>query len=148
MTLGASPSVAVISGLKNGRFSADAEQFGVSRRFCGILLVTKQLLASIPMASDRLHAPRERLRKETLHMHQAITSLMEELEAVDWYQQRADDCDDPTLKAILLHNMREEIEHAAMALEWLRRNSKDFDKELKAYLFTTEDIVARENAQN
>ncbi len=97
------------------------------------------------MASDHLHAPRERLRKETIHMHQAITSLMEELEAVDWYQQRADDCDDAALKAVLLHNMREEIEHAAMTLEWIRRNSKDFDKELKEYLFSEGEIVAKEH---
>ncbi|MGE3476878.1 MAG: ferritin [Rhodospirillaceae bacterium] len=97
------------------------------------------------MASDHLHAPRERLRKETIHMHQAITSLMEELEAVDWYQQRADDCDDAALKAVLLHNMREEIEHAAMTLEWIRRNSKDFDKELKEYLFSEGDIAAKEH---
>ncbi|MEZ5744702.1 MAG: hypothetical protein R3D89_13530 [Sphingomonadaceae bacterium] len=93
------------------------------------------------MASDTLHAPRERLSAKTLAMHQAITSLMEELEAVDWYRQRADDCDDPALKAILLHNMREEIEHAAMALEWLRRNDDTFDKELKEYLFTEGDIA-------
>jgi hypothetical protein len=98
------------------------------------------------MASDHLHAPRERLRKETIHMHQAITSLMEELEAVDWYQQRADDCDDLALKEILLHNMKEEIEHAAMTLEWIRRNSQEFDKELKEYLFSEGDIVAKEHA--
>ena len=97
------------------------------------------------MASDHLHAPRERLTKETIAMHQAITSLMEELEAVDWYRQRADDCDDKALKAILLHNMKEEIEHAAMALEWIRRNSPDFDKELKEYLFSEGDIVAKEH---
>lgn len=96
------------------------------------------------MSSEGLHAPRERLTKETLAMHQAISSLMEELEAVDWYRQRADDCDDPSLKAILLHNMREEIEHAAMALEWLRRNSSDFDKELREYLFSEGDIAALE----
>ncbi|MBO6781962.1 MAG: ferritin [Alphaproteobacteria bacterium] len=96
------------------------------------------------MASDNLHAPRERLSTETLSMHHAIVSLMEELEAVDWYRQRADDCEDAELKAILLHNMREEIEHAAMALEWLRRNSDDFDKELKEYLFTEGSIAAHE----
>ncbi len=87
------------------------------------------------MSSESLHAPRERLTQQTIHMHQAISSLMEELEAVDWYRQRADDCEDPELKAILLHNMREEIEHAAMALEWLRRNDEDFDKQLRSYLF-------------
>ena len=96
------------------------------------------------MASDQLHAPRERLSDKTLAMHQAIVSLMEELEAADWYQQRADDCDDMALKEILLHNMREEIEHASMVLEWLRRNSADFDKELKTYLFTDGDIMDAE----
>jgi ferritin-like protein len=96
------------------------------------------------MASEHLHAPRERLSDETVAMHQAITSLMEELEAADWYRQRADDCDNPALKAILLHNMREEIEHAAMVLEWLRRNSADFDKELREYLFTDKDIAGLE----
>ena len=96
------------------------------------------------MSSDSLHAPRERLSAKTLAMHQAITSLMEELEAVDWYRQRADDCDDPALRAILLHNMREEIEHAAMALEWLRRNDDHFDKELREYLFSEGDIAALE----
>lgn len=96
------------------------------------------------MASDALHAPRERLSKKTLAMHHAIVSLMEELEAADWYRQRADDCEDDALKAILLHNMREEIEHAAMVLEWLRRNDDDFAKELKEYLFTDKDIAGHE----
>ncbi|WP_425403655.1 ferritin [Hwanghaeella sp.] len=92
------------------------------------------------MASDSLHAPRERLSKDTLHLHHAIVSLMEELEAVDWYRQRADDCDDPALKEILLHNMREEMEHAAMVLEWIRRNNPDFEGFLKEFLFTEGDI--------
>ena len=91
-------------------------------------------------SSDSLHAPRERLSKETVHLHQAIVSLMEELEAVDWYRQRADDCDDAQLKEILLHNMREEMEHAAMVLEWIRRNSEDFDKYLKEFLFKDGEI--------
>lgn len=99
------------------------------------------------MSSDQLHAPRERLTKETLAMHQAIASLIEELEAADWYRQRADDCDDPALEAILLHNMREEIEHASMVLEWLRRNSSDFEKELKTYLFSDGDIAAVEERE-
>jgi len=93
------------------------------------------------MSSEQLHAPRERLSPKTLAMHQAIVSLMEELEAADWYRQRADDCDDAALKAILEHNMREEIEHASMLLEWLRRNSKTFEKELKEYLFSDGDIA-------
>jgi hypothetical protein len=96
------------------------------------------------MSSDSLHAPRERLTTETISMHQAIVSLMEELEATDWYRQRADDCEDPALKDILLHNMREEIEHASMILEWIRRNSADFDRELKEYLFKDGDIAAHE----
>lgn len=91
-------------------------------------------------SSDSLHAPRERLSKETIHLHHAIVSLMEELEAVDWYRQRADDCDDAVLKEILLHNMREEMEHAAMVLEWIRRNSSDFEKQLKEFLFTEGEI--------
>lgn len=91
-------------------------------------------------SSNSLHAPRERLSKETIHLHHAIVSLMEELEAVDWYRQRADDCDDKQLKEILLHNMREEMEHAAMVLEWIRRNSPDFEKHLKDFLFTDGEI--------
>ncbi len=87
------------------------------------------------MSSEQLHAPRERLSKKTLTMHHAIVSLIEELEAVDWYRQRADDCEDAALKEILLHNMREEMEHAAMVLEWIRRNSPEFDHELRDYLF-------------
>lgn len=87
------------------------------------------------MSSEGLHAPRERLTKETISLHHAIVSLMEEMEAVDWYRQRADDCDDAQLKEILLHNMREEMEHAAMVLEWIRRNSPEFDKQLRINLF-------------
>jgi hypothetical protein len=93
------------------------------------------------MSSEGLHAPRERLSAETLEMHHAIVSLMEELEAADWYRQRADDCDNAGLKEILLHNMREEIEHAAMLIEWLRRNNPHFAKELKEYLFTEKAIL-------
>lgn len=96
------------------------------------------------MSSEILHAPRDRLSAKTIAMHHAIVSLMEELEAADWYRQRADDCDDSSLRRILLHNMREEIEHAAMVLEWLRRNDADFAKQLGEYLFTDSDIAARE----
>jgi hypothetical protein len=91
-------------------------------------------------SSASLHAPRDRLSKDTLNLHHAIVSLMEELEAVDWYRQRADDCDDEALKEILLHNMREEMEHAAMVLEWIRRNNEDFSKQLKEFLFTEGEI--------
>jgi len=92
-------------------------------------------------SSQELHAPRERLSQHTLLMHQAIVSVMEELEAVDWYRQRADDCDDESLKAILLHNMREEMEHACMALEWMRRHDETFGKYLKEFLFTDGEIA-------
>jgi ferritin-like protein len=96
------------------------------------------------MSSEGLHVPRERLSKQTLHLHYAITSLTEELEAVDWYRQRADDTDDANLKAILIHNANEEIEHASMVLEWIRRTEPAFDKELKEYLFTTGPIAGHE----
>ncbi|WP_371876893.1 ferritin family protein [Phenylobacterium sp. LH3H17] len=96
------------------------------------------------MSSEGLHVPRERLSPRTLNMHYAISSLIEELEAVDRYRQRADDCDDPELKKILLHNAREEIEHASMALEWIRRNDGEFDAQLKEYLFTEGSITGRE----
>ena len=93
------------------------------------------------MASEALHVPREKLRRETLNLHYAITSLMEEFEAVDWYRQRADDCDDESLKEILLHNAREELEHASMILEWIRCNDAEAAKQLKKYLFTKADIL-------
>ena len=73
-------------------------------------------------------------------MHRAITSPMDELEAVDWYNQRADACKDKELKAILEHNRDEEKEHAAMVLEWIRRRDPVLDKELKDYLFTDKKI--------
>ncbi len=99
------------------------------------------------MASEHLHAPRERLSPRTLALHQALASLMEELEAVDWYGQRADDCDDPALKEILLHNMREEIEHASMLLEWLRRTSEDFARQFRTYLFSSGDVLKTEEEE-
>ena len=99
------------------------------------------------MSSEVLHVPREALSPEARLMHYAITSLREELEAVDWYRQRADDSEEPELREILLHNMREEIEHASMLLEWLRRRSPDFDRHLKRYLFTTAPILAVEEAE-
>ena len=92
-------------------------------------------------SSTALHASRERLSKETLAFHHCIVSIIEELEAVDWYRQRADDCEDEALKDILLHNMREEMEHAAMALEWLRRNNSDFAKMLDEFLYSKGDIA-------
>jgi hypothetical protein len=69
---------------------------------------------------------------------------MEELEAIDWYQQRADACSDPQLKDVLLHNKDEEIEHATMLLEWIRRHSAHFDVMLRRFLFTEKPITGIE----
>lgn len=93
------------------------------------------------MSSEALHAPRERLSRATITHHQAIVSLMEELEAVDWYRQRADDCEDAALKEILLHNMNEEMEHATMVFEWLRRNVPGWASHMDTYLYTTAPIT-------
>jgi hypothetical protein len=98
------------------------------------------------MSSENLHAPRERLSRTTLTLHHAIVSVMEELDAIDWYRQRADDAEDEALKALLLHNMREEMEHASMLLEWIRRHSSDFDGFLRTYLFTEGSILEIEDA--
>jgi ferritin-like protein len=86
------------------------------------------------------------LSQEAQEIHRALASLIEELEAVDWYNQRADVTQDEGLKAILLHNRNEEIEHASMALEWLRRKIPDFDEELRTYLFTSAPITEVEEA--
>jgi uncharacterized protein len=96
------------------------------------------------MSSENLHVPREVLSQEARLLHNAITSLVEELEAVDWYRQRADDTEDEPLRELLLQNMREEMEHASMVLEWIRRHSADFDGHLKTYLFTDQPIVGIE----
>jgi len=86
------------------------------------------------------------LSEEARDIHRALASLIEELEAVDWYNQRADVTGNPELKAILLHNRNEEIEHASMALEWLRRRIPKFDEELRAYLFTSAPITQIEGS--
>jgi ferritin-like protein len=93
------------------------------------------------MSSVGYHEPAEELSAETRDMHRAIVSLMEELEAVDWYNQRANVCKDQELKAILEHNRDEEKEHAAMLLQWIRRKDARFSKELKDYLFTEKPIA-------
>ena len=85
----------------------------------------------------------EQLSNETRDMHRALVSLVEELEAVDWYNQRVDVCTDPELKAILAHNRDEEKEHASMVLEWIRRKDPRFDHELRDYLFT-DRVIAHE----
>jgi ferritin-like protein len=99
------------------------------------------------VASEGYHEPADLLRPETKDHHRAIVSLMEELEAVDWYDQRVDAASDPELAAILAHNRDEEKEHAIMTLEWLRRRDPVLDQEMRTYLFTEGDILAvEENA--
>jgi hypothetical protein len=93
------------------------------------------------MANEGFHEAIEDLSDETRDMHRAIQSLMEELEAVDWYNQRVDACKDDALRAILAHNRDEEKEHAAMLLEWIRRRDAKLDDELKDYLFTDKPIA-------
>ncbi len=96
------------------------------------------------MSSENLHEAREQLPDEVIDKHRAISSLIEEFDAVDWYDQRAAVTTDEELKAILLHNRDEEMEHAAMVLEWLRRRYPVIDEELRNYLFREGDIVASE----
>ena len=92
------------------------------------------------------HESESKLRPETLDNHRALTSMQEELEAADWYDQRVDAATDSDLKAILAHNRDEEKEHFAMLLEWYRRRDAKMDAHLKEYLFTTGSLIAREKA--
>ena len=96
------------------------------------------------MANVGFHEEVSDLSDRTRDMHRAVQSLIEELEAVDWYNQRADACKDEDLQAILVHNRDEEKEHAAMLLEWIRRKDPAFSKELKDYLFTDKPIATLE----
>ena len=93
------------------------------------------------MSSELYHEPLELLSEGTKDIHRAIVSLKEELEAVDWYQQRAEACTDPELAAVLTHNKNEEIEHAMMTLEWLRRNSPVFASNIGTYLNSSGPIT-------
>src|SRR5215467_14576805 len=92
------------------------------------------------------HESENKLRAETLDNHRALTSMQEELEAVDWYDQRVDAATDPELKQILAHNRDEEKEHFVMTLEWLRRRDAKLSSELQSRLFTSGSIVAQESA--
>ena len=96
------------------------------------------------MASEGTHEALEKLRPATLERHRAIVSIMEELEAIDWYDQRVDATENAELKAILAHNRDEEKEHACMVLEWLRRHDPKLDEFMREYLFTTGSITGRE----
>lgn len=97
-------------------------------------------------ASETFHESVDQLRQATLERHRAIVSIQEELEAVDWYDQRVDATADEELRAVLAHNRDEEKEHAMMTLEWLRRRDPELDKQMRRYLFTTGSIVGREEA--
>jgi ferritin-like protein len=92
------------------------------------------------MANEGYHEKVSKLSEETKNMHRALVSLMEELEAVDWYNQRVDVCKDEELKKILEHNRDEEKEHAAMLMEWIRRKDPKFEDQMKDYLFTKKEI--------
>jgi ferritin-like protein len=99
------------------------------------------------MSSESYHEPIELLSEPTRNLHRALVSLREELEAVDWYQQRAEACSDAELKAVLTHNKNEEIEHAMMTLEWLRRNDPVIAENIGTYLNTTGPITGVEAAK-
>lgn len=97
-------------------------------------------------SSATLHESTDKLKAETIDRHRAIVSLMEELEAVDWYDQRVDAADDEELRAVLAHNRDEEKEHAAMTLEWLRRHDPQLDRQLRTHLFTDKPVLETEAA--
>jgi ferritin-like protein len=96
-------------------------------------------------SSATLHESPEVLGAEAIDRHRAIVSIMEELEAIDWYDQRAIASGDDALRAVLEHNRDDEKEHAAMALEWLRRRDPSLDEQLRKYLFTEDSITAKED---
>ena len=95
------------------------------------------------MAHEGYHEPVDRLSRATMDFHRAVQSLIEELEAIDWYNQRVDACTEPALKAILAHNRDEEVEHAVMTLEWIRRHNPVFDRELRETLFKDGPITGQ-----
>jgi len=93
------------------------------------------------MGGGPYHEPYEKLSRKSRELHRALSSLIEELEAINWYQQRVDSTEDDELREILAHNRDEEKEHAAMILEWIRRNDEAMADELKTYLFTSGKIT-------
>lgn len=99
------------------------------------------------MTSEALHEPRDVLGEDVVDRHRAIVSIMEELEAIDWYDQRIAATTDPELRRILTHNRDEEKEHAAMTLEWLRRRDPALDRQLRAHLFKDGPIEDEEQEQ-
>ena len=93
------------------------------------------------MSHEGLHEPQEQVEEATIDRHRAIVSIREEFEAVDWYDQRVSATENAELAAVLAHNRDEEKEHAAMTLEWLRRNDPVLDGHLRTYLFTTKPVT-------
>jgi ferritin-like protein len=98
------------------------------------------LLKGATLSSDALHEDPKAIGPDVIDRHRAVVSLMEELEAVDWYDQRVAATANEELRAILAHNRDEEKEHAAMVLEWLRRQDPKLDANLRKYLFTEEPL--------
>lgn len=98
------------------------------------------------MASNELHEASADIEPKTREMHRAIASLIEELEAVDWYAQRIDATSDRALAAVLAHNRDEEKEHACMTLEWIRRRDEVFDRQLRRFLFKSGSILDAEES--
>ena len=99
------------------------------------------------MSHEGYHESADLLPEATKDFHRAIESLIEELEAVDWYQQRADATKEETLRAVLLHNRNEEVEHAMMTLEWLRRRDAKIDETARMFLFAEGEITQIEAAK-
>lgn len=93
------------------------------------------------VSSEGYHELPELLSEATKERHRAIVSLIEELEAIDWYQQRAEACTDAELRAVLLHHLEEEVEHAMMNLEWLRRNDRIFREKVDIYVDSSGPIL-------
>ena len=100
------------------------------------------------MAHEGYHEEPQELSEAVKDRHRAIISIMEELEAVDWYDQRVDATSDASLAEVLAHNRDEEKEHAAMTLEWLRRHDPQWDRQLRTYLFTQDPITEIEEAED
>jgi ferritin-like protein len=92
------------------------------------------------MASEGLHEPADRMSEATIDMHRALISLIEELEAIDWYHQRIEATDDDTLAAVLTNSRDDEKEHASMTLEWIRRHDPALDEQLRRFLFTSDPL--------
>gem|GEM_PF-155500 len=114
---------------------------------CGVLQTPIYIYKVGGIFMAQYHEPIELLDEKTMNITRAINSLKEELEAVDWYNQRVAATNDPELKGIMAHNRDEEIEHACMAIEWLRRNMDKWDEELRTYLFVDGSILEAEESE-